>query len=176
MIAVARVVMGTVLLAHGLVHLLFLAPDEPTFSFDRSWLVPDGGGRTLGIGLLVATVAAFALLALAVWGVPGLSAAWPAITVVAALLSTLLLLVFWDRWLVIGLAIDVALVAVAVTRPLGAGACRPGRVTRSPPPALRSSATRTFSPNPRQCGGGDWQGSEGSTGSMNRSIKDWSSP
>ena len=117
MIAVARVVVGIALLAHGLVHLLFLSPDEPTFSFDRSWLVPEGARRPLGIGLLAATVAAFALLALAVWGVPGLSAAWPAITVVAALLSALLLLVFWDRWLVIGLAIDVALVAVAVTHP-----------------------------------------------------------
>jgi hypothetical protein len=96
MIVVARVVVGIALLAHGLVHLLFLAPDEPTFSFGWSWLVPDGARRQLGIGGLVATVAAFAVLALSVWGVPGLSAAWPAITVVAALLSALLLLVLWD--------------------------------------------------------------------------------
>jgi len=66
---------------------------------------------------MAATVAAFALLALAVWGVPGLSAAWPALTIVSCLLSAVLLVAFWDVHLVFGFAIDVALVAVAVTRP-----------------------------------------------------------
>jgi hypothetical protein len=114
---VVRIVTGVLLLAHGLVHLLYLAPDVPEFSLDQSWLVPEAARRPLGLGLLVATVAAFALLALAAWGVPGLSAAWPAVTVVAAALSAALLVVFWDIRLVFGLAIDVALLAIAVTRP-----------------------------------------------------------
>jgi len=117
MIVVVRIVTGVLLLAHGLVHLLYLVRDVQEFSFDRSWLVPEAARRPLGLGMTAATVAAFALLALAVWGVPGLSAAWPALTVVACLLSAVLLVVFWNRWLVFGLAIDVALVVVAVTRP-----------------------------------------------------------
>jgi hypothetical protein len=66
---------------------------------------------------MAATVAAFALVALAVWGVPRLSAAWPAVTLVASLLSAALLVLFWNVRLVFGLAIDVALVAVAAMRP-----------------------------------------------------------
>ena len=66
---------------------------------------------------MAATVAGFALVALAVWGVPGLSAASPALTIVACLLSMALLAVFWDTVLVIGIVIDVALVVIAVTRP-----------------------------------------------------------
>jgi hypothetical protein len=104
-------------LAHGLVHLLYLAPDVPEFTFDKSWLVPDAARRPLGLGLMVATVATFLLLSLAVWGVLGLSAAWPALTVLAALLSAVLLVAFWDIHLVFGLAIDVAIFAVAMTRP-----------------------------------------------------------
>lgn len=115
--AVVRVVAGILLLAHGLVHLLYLASDVREFSLARSWLVPETARRPLGIGLIAATVAAFALLALAVWGVPGLSAAWPAVTIVASLLSALLLILFWNPWLVLGLAIDLALLAIAVLRP-----------------------------------------------------------
>jgi hypothetical protein len=112
-----RVVVGVLLLAHGLVHLLYLADDVPEFSLERSWLVPDSARRPLGVGLVVATIVAFAFLALAVWGVPGVSAVWPALAVVACLLSAALLTIFWSRQLVLGLAIDVALVAVAVMRP-----------------------------------------------------------
>ncbi|MGZ5371643.1 hypothetical protein, partial [Aeromicrobium sp.] len=51
------------------------------------------------------------------WGVPGLSAAWPAVTMVATLLSALLLILFWNTWLALGLAIDLALMTIAVLRP-----------------------------------------------------------
>ncbi|MGZ5368274.1 MAG: hypothetical protein ACXWDC_03980 [Aeromicrobium sp.] len=117
MMVVVRVVTGILLLAHGLVHLLYLASGVREFSLDRSWLVPETARRPLGIGLMAATVAAFALLALAVWGVPGLSAAWPAVTMVATLLSALLLILFWNTWLALGLAIDLALMTIAVLRP-----------------------------------------------------------
>jgi hypothetical protein len=65
----------------------------------------------------VATAIAFAVLALAVWGVPGLSAMWPAVAVVACLLSAVLLTLSWSRQLMFGVAIDVGVVAVALTRP-----------------------------------------------------------
>src|SRR5512133_3627467 len=112
-----RITAGVLLLAHGLVHLLYLANDVSEFSLDRSWLVPESARRPIGLGLIVATVAAFAILALAVWGVPGLSTAWPALTVVACLLSIVLLILFWSTWLVFGFAIDIVLLAVAVIRP-----------------------------------------------------------
>jgi hypothetical protein len=116
-VVLVRVLVGILLLAHGLVHLLYLADDVPEFSLDRSRLVPDGAQRQLGPGLVVATAIAFAVLALAVWGVPGLSAMWPAVAVVACLLSAVLLTLFWSRQLMFGVAIDVGLVAVALTRP-----------------------------------------------------------
>jgi hypothetical protein len=117
-VIVVRVVAGVLLLAHGLVHLLYLAPDVPEFSIGRSWLLPGPARRPVALMLMAATVAGFALVALAVWGVPGLlSAAWPALTIVACLLSMALLAVFWDTVLVIGIVIDVALVVIAVTRP-----------------------------------------------------------
>lgn len=116
-VVLVRVLVGILLLAHGLVHLLYLADDVPEFSLDRSWLVPDGARRRFGLVLVVATTAAFAVLALAVWGVPGVSAVWPAVAVVACLLSVVLLALFWTRQLMFGVAIDIGLVAVALTRP-----------------------------------------------------------
>lgn len=117
MMVALRIVTGVLLLAHGLVHLLYLAPDVPAFSLDRSWLVPEAARRPLALSLIAATVAAFTLLALAVWHVPGLSAAWPALTAVAGLLSAVLLVAFWSTQLILGLAIDVALLVVALTGP-----------------------------------------------------------
>ena len=117
MVIVIRVVAGVLLLAHGLVHLLYLAPDVPEFSIDRSWLLPASARRPVALALMAATVAAFTLAALAVWGAPGLSGIWAALTIGACLLSMALLAAFWDTMLVIGIGIDVALLAIAVTRP-----------------------------------------------------------
>ncbi|MFI7545470.1 hypothetical protein [Actinoplanes sp. NPDC049599] len=117
MIVFVRVSIGIVLLAHGLVHLLYLAPDVPEFTFDRPWLVPEAARRPLGLALVAASVAGFALVALAVWGVPGLSAAWPVLTVVGGLLSAALLVAFWNNALVAGIAIDAALILIALLRP-----------------------------------------------------------
>lgn len=112
-----RVVVGALLVAHGLVHLLYVADDVTEFELDHSWLVPDGVARSVGLGLMAATIAAFALVGLAVWGVPGLASAWPVLTVVASALSLGLLLAYWDVQVMLGVAIDVGLVVVAVLRP-----------------------------------------------------------
>ena len=71
MIVVIRIVTGVLLLAHGLVHLLYLAQDVPEFSIQDSWLVPESARRPVALALIAATIAAFAVLALAVWGCPG---------------------------------------------------------------------------------------------------------
>lgn len=117
MVLLLRVVVGVLLVAHGLVHLLYLVPDVSEFSLDRSWLVPDAGRRPVAYVLMAATVLAFVLVALCVWQVPGLTSAWPVLTVVAAALSTLLLVLFWNWQLVIGLAINALLVIGALVRP-----------------------------------------------------------
>lgn len=111
-----RVVVGVLLVAHGLVHLLYLAPETPEFSLDDS-LLPAGARRPVAVALMAATVLAFLLVALAVWQVPGLVGVWPVLTVVAAGLSLLLLVLFWDWHLVLGVVIDVLLVVAAVVRP-----------------------------------------------------------
>jgi hypothetical protein len=116
-----RVVVGALLAAHGLVHLLYLVtdPDDPTFAFSlrSSWLLPAPVRRPTGLVLIALTVAAFLLLALAVWGVPGLAAIWPGLAITAAALSLVLLFAFWNVRLLAGVAIDVAVIVVAVARP-----------------------------------------------------------
>lgn len=116
MIAV-RIVAGLLLLAHGFVHMLYLAPDVKEFSIDRSWLLPDPARRPVAMALMLATVVAFALVALAVWGIPGLAGAWPILIIMACLLSAVLLVMYWNSALAIGIAIDLALATLAVTRP-----------------------------------------------------------
>jgi hypothetical protein len=117
MATLLRIVIGVLLIAHGLVHLLYLTADVPQFSLERSWLVPESASRPAAIVLIWGTVAAFALLGLAVWGVPGLGGIWPGIAIVASVLSLALLVSFWSWSLIFGVLIDVALVAVAAIRP-----------------------------------------------------------
>jgi hypothetical protein len=117
MATLLRIVIGVLLIAHGLVHVLYLTDDVREFSLERSWLVPESARRPVAMVLMWATVAAFALLGLAVWGVPGLAGAWPGIAIVASVLSLALLVAFWSWSLVFGVLIDVALIAVAVIRP-----------------------------------------------------------
>ena len=112
-----RVVVGFLLVAHGLVHLLYLAEDVPEFTLDDSWLIPESASRYVAVVLMWGTVAAFAFLGLAVWGVPGLVASWPAIAITASVLSLVLLAAFWNWALVFGVLIDLALIAIAVIRP-----------------------------------------------------------
>jgi multidrug transporter EmrE-like cation transporter len=66
---------------------------------------------------MAGTVVAFGLLALAVWGVPGLSSAWATIAIVASAVSLLLLIAFWDWRLSFGAAVGLALIVIAVIRP-----------------------------------------------------------
>ena len=116
-----RVVVGGLLVAHGLVHLLYLVPDaaDPRYPFtlEESWLLPEPARRPVAVTLVVAVVITFTLLGLAVWGVPGLSSAWPAIAIGAAAMSLALLVAFWDVRLLFGVLIDVAIIVIAVVRP-----------------------------------------------------------
>jgi hypothetical protein len=116
-----RVVSGVLLAAHGLVHLLYFVTNaqDPRWPFTlaRSWVLPEPARRPVGVGLVGVTVVLFVLLGLAVWGVPGLSAIWPVLAVAGSAASLVTLALFWDAQLVFGVAIDVALIVLAVVRP-----------------------------------------------------------
>ena len=117
---VGRVVVGVLLVAHGLVHLLWFAPnDQPKWPFrlDRSWLVPEETRQSVAVVLVTLTVAGFTLLGLAVWGVPGLASIWQALAVGGALASLLTLALFFDPQLLWGVAIDAAVIVVALWQP-----------------------------------------------------------
>lgn len=117
---VLRIVVGGLLVAHGLVHLMwFVSAKDASWPFrlDRSWLLPEQVRRPVGIALIAVVVAAFALLGLAVWGVPILASTWVGLAVVGAVASLVVLVVFWDRQLGWGVAIDVAILLVALWQP-----------------------------------------------------------
>ena len=118
---VTQIVLGLFLIAHGLVHLLYLVskPEDENYPFTlrESWVVPENARRPLALSLIAAAIVFFALLGLAVWGVPGLSGAWPVLAVVAASSSLALLIAFWDARLTLGVLIDMAVIIVVVTRP-----------------------------------------------------------
>jgi hypothetical protein len=115
-----RTVLGGLLVAHGLIHLMWFAPnDDPAWPFrlDRSWLMSEPVRKPVAIALVALVVAGFALLGLAVGGVPGLATTWPGLAIGAAVVSLATLVLFWDRQLLWGVAIDVCLIVVALWRP-----------------------------------------------------------
>jgi hypothetical protein len=131
-----QVVLGTwvlagLIVAHGLVHALYLVPppDAPAgqpsgraaprwpFDLERSWLVALAGarrGRRLALILLGAIVGFSALAALATIGVLPV-AWWPALVVLAAGASLVLLVLAFDIQLILGVGIDLVLLVVALT-------------------------------------------------------------
>jgi hypothetical protein len=120
-VGLLKVVIGILLAAHGLVHLLYFVTnaEDPKwpFTLERSWLLPEPARRPVAIVLIAVTAVGFVLLGLAVAGVPGLGAIWPVLAVVAAVASLLTLLIFWNVQLVAGIAIDVVVLVLAFWRP-----------------------------------------------------------
>ncbi|MEW5992353.1 MAG: hypothetical protein AB1736_13560 [Chloroflexota bacterium] len=117
------------LLAHAAVHLCFFAPrpaptlGAPTWPFElgRSWaLSPLGAGsdtlRILGIALIAVLIGAYALAALAAFGI-GPSGLWVPAVAAGTLASLTLLGLWYMPWLTIGFGIDLALLwLVLMTR------------------------------------------------------------
>lgn len=114
------------LVAHGLIHALFLSPRPAgdagqtwPFNFSQSWLSGAGLGtdpvRVLGTILVVAVMTAFVISGLATAGVVVPSSWWRPAIAVAAGLSAVTLVIFFDPQLIIGLAIDGALIWLVVS-------------------------------------------------------------
>jgi hypothetical protein len=114
------IIVALLLVAHGLVHALFFSPqppDEPDaakwpFDLTRSWVlaplgVRPGTMRTVGAASLILLVVAYVAAAVGLLGiVPALFV--PAM-VVGSVTSLVMLGLFFHRWLLLGVAIDVVL-------------------------------------------------------------------
>jgi hypothetical protein len=113
-----RFVVGLFLIAHGLVHLMYLGPrpeDDPRYPFvpETRWL-----SRVLGLeaGTAKAIAGALAVLCALILVVAGISlfmnaGPWEPAAVIGAAMSLALLLLFFHPWLMIGITIDLAIIA-----------------------------------------------------------------
>jgi hypothetical protein len=123
---IVRLALAGFLLAHAAIHIAFIAPAPPAtadgpawpFTTNDSWLFSRLGvgpdeGRLVALGLVVVTIAAFALAALVAVGIAPISLWAPAIAIGAAA-SLGQLVAFFHPWLALGLAIDVGLVWAAL--------------------------------------------------------------
>ena len=121
------------LVAHALIHASFLSPRPPAtasgpqwpFELNHSWLLtPAGIGegtlRSLGVALLALVLAGYAGAALATIGIAPAAAFVPGIAV-GSVASAVMLAMFFHPWLVLGFAIDGALLWATV-----AAGWRPG--------------------------------------------------
>jgi hypothetical protein len=121
-----KVFLAVFLFLHGAMHISYLSPRPPAtpgspswpFVLERSWVLTPVGlspdlTRSLGLVLVIVIVAAFSVAAAGVLGiVPG--DLWPASIAAGSIASLALLVLFFHPWLVLGVAIDVALMAVAL--------------------------------------------------------------
>ena len=128
--ALGRWLLAALLLFHGWVHAMFVVPQPEAasttdaglswpFDLSRSWLIGGAGidtglVRTLGIGLIIVVVVTFGLAALATvgWLVP--AGWWSGLVIGAAASSTLMLVAFYSPALLLGFAINAALVWVVL--------------------------------------------------------------
>jgi hypothetical protein len=119
--------LAALLVAHGWVHVMFIFPrPKPTgsgpewpFDLTRSWLARTAGldvnlVRTVGIALMSIVVAGLVLAALSILGLVVPAAWWAGLLVVGAAASFAMLVLFFSPQLVLGLAIDIALVWLAI--------------------------------------------------------------
>jgi hypothetical protein len=121
--AMWKFVLAFFLILHGLIHLGYFspAPADPNypFSLKQSWVGPTFGLyepqlRVIGILLGLITVIGFLVSGLATAGVVVPQSWWPAFTAIAAIASFMMLLIFWQSWLVIGVLIDVILLVAVI--------------------------------------------------------------
>lgn len=119
-----KLLLGFLFAAHGVIHLGYVtpAPADPNypFSLDKSWLSINIGLNSstvhaFGLLLAIITVAGYALAGLSAAGIIVPQAWWQTLTVIASVTSLLLLVFFWHNWLILGVVIDVVLLALMAT-------------------------------------------------------------
>lgn len=121
--------LAALLIGHGVVHALFVVPvpaatdggpDWP-FAMARSWAITRASldakmVRIIGVGLIAVVVVGFSLAALSTVGIIVPSGWWQPIVAVSAVTSAVLLLLFFEPLLVLGLGIDAVLLSVVAAR------------------------------------------------------------
>jgi hypothetical protein len=125
--------LAALLVGHGLVHVLFAVPAHaPTdggaewpFDMARSWAITRAGidanlVRIGGMTLITVVVVGFSLAALSTVGIIVPSDWWQPTVALSAVTSAILLVLFFEPQLVLGLGLDAVLLWVVV-----AGAWRP---------------------------------------------------
>lgn len=133
-LAAGRWLLAGVLVAHGLVHLLYLVPQPATataggdwpFDLARPWVVTSANldpavARAIATGLIAAVIVGFGLSGLSTAGILLPSSWWPTLVSVSSGLSLLMLLLFFAPGLMVGMALDGVLLWVALAstwRPL----------------------------------------------------------
>jgi hypothetical protein len=118
-----QTIIAIFLILHGLVHaILALAPNPNAPDarvgefFSQSWLLnslglPAGGGRSLAITLAAIATLGFVATGLALLDFLVPFDWWRTLAIVSAIVSLLLLVIFWNRYLIIGVAIDILILA-----------------------------------------------------------------
>lgn len=117
-----RLALGGLLLAHGAVHLLYLLPVPANdanwpFLLDESWVIPESLRRGVGGTAAVAIAVIYVLVALGVWGVPGVENGLRGLLIAGSVASVALFVAYWHPWLSFGMLIALGLLAMAITQP-----------------------------------------------------------
>jgi hypothetical protein len=126
--APGRWLLAALLIGHGVVHVLFAVPaPAPTdggaawpFDVTRSWVITGAGldanlVRTVGMALIAVVVLGFILAALSTIGVIVPSGWWQPAVAASAITSAIVLILFFDPQLVLGLGLDAVLLWVVAT-------------------------------------------------------------
>ena len=109
------------LILHGLVHVILAMAPKPdaaeavfaTF-FSKSWLLPGANLRYAAFILATAAAVGFIATGLSLLDVLVPIDWWRGLAIASAVVSLLLLLLFWHRYLVVGVAIDLLLLVVVI--------------------------------------------------------------
>ena len=104
-----RLLVGVLLLMHGFVHLrLWLWGIGKTLDPHHSWLISDARSVSIALAVLAGVMlgaAGFMALARQDW--------WPSVAIAGSLVSAALIVLVFNRWLSLGLAIDALVIALA---------------------------------------------------------------
>ena len=127
-LAAGKWLLAAVLVAHGVVHVMFAVPTPPAteggpewpFEVAKAWPVTAAGldlnlVRLVAGALIAVLVVAFALAGLATVGIVVPAAWWPVALTVGAVASAVTLVLLFNPQLVLGLGIDAVLLWVVVS-------------------------------------------------------------
>ena len=125
-----KIVLAIFLIAHGFVHISLTyvpiskpgeirTPYWPSWwraNSDPEWLaskigLPTNVVRGIGSVLWVISLVGFVLMGLGLFGFPGLNQVWSGVGIVSAVASILLHILFWHSWLIVGLLINLVVLA-----------------------------------------------------------------